>query len=154
MRRFNLAHAAETTALGARLAKLAKPGVVFALIGPLGAGKTCLARGLIEALNPTSADEIVSPTFTLVQTYDTAAGEVWHFDLYRVKHAEEIIELGFEDARAEICIIEWPERLGRYLPAARIDVTLAQAGDGRMAEIVGHGKYADAVKTWSTESEI
>ena len=153
MGRFKLADAAATSALGTRLAKLAKPGVVFTLTGPLGAGKTCLARGLIEALKPSTADEIVSPTFTLVQTYDTAAGEVWHFDLYRVKHAEEAVELGFEDALADICIIEWPEHLERYLPAARIDVSLAQAGDGRVAEVTGQGKYADAVKQWSTESE-
>ena len=148
MRRFRLATADETEALGAALARLAHPGVTFAVAGPLGAGKTCLARGLITALNPTTPEEIISPTFTLVQTYDTAAGPVWHFDLYRLKHAEEAIELGFEDALGEISVIEWPDRLGGFLPADRIDVALAQSGDGREARVTGQGKYADAVRSW------
>jgi tRNA threonylcarbamoyladenosine biosynthesis protein TsaE len=144
--RFQLKTADDTEALGAALAKLAKPGVVFALAGPLGAGKTCLARGLIGALQPDGGEDVVSPTFTLVQTYDTAAGPVWHFDLYRLKHGEEAIELGFEDALVDICVIEWPERLERFLPPARIDVTLAHVGAERTATITGHGKSAEAVK--------
>src|SRR4051812_39574235 len=100
MRAFHLADEAATVALGAALARLAGPRAVFALTGPLGAGKTCLARGLIVALQPLAAEEIVSPTFTLVQTYPIAAGSVWHFDLYRLKQPEEAIELGLEDALA------------------------------------------------------
>ncbi len=148
-RAFFLADETATIALGAALARLAGPRVVFALNGPLGAGKTCLARGLIEALQPVDAEEVVSPTFTLVQTYPTAAGAVWHFDLYRLKHPDEVLELGLEDALAEgIAVIEWPERLGPWLPRNRIDVTLAQDGTGRHATVTGHGKLADAVAAW------
>jgi tRNA threonylcarbamoyladenosine biosynthesis protein TsaE len=150
MRRIPLSTPAATEALGAALAALAQPGVVYALAGPLGAGKTCLARGLIGALHPDAADEIVSPTFTLVQTYDTAKGAVWHFDLYRLKREDEVLELGFEDATADICVIEWPERLGSYLPRDRIDVTLGHAGAERVAEIQGHGKCAAVVNSWNT----
>jgi tRNA threonylcarbamoyladenosine biosynthesis protein TsaE len=150
MRRIPLPTPAATEALGAALAALARPGVVFALAGPLGAGKTCLARGLIGALTPDAAEEIVSPTFTLVQTYDTATGTVWHFDLYRLKREDEVLELGFEDATAEICIVEWPERLGRYLPRDRIDVTLSHVGTERLAVIAGHGKCAAVVNSWNT----
>jgi tRNA threonylcarbamoyladenosine biosynthesis protein TsaE len=124
--------------------------MVFALSGPLGAGKTCLARGLIAGLQPVAADdEVVSPTFTLVQTYPTAAGTVWHFDLYRLKRPEEAVELGLEEALAgDIGVIEWPERLGPWLPADRIDVTLAQEGPGRRATVAGRGKFVDAVAAW------
>ena len=137
-RSLQLASESETLALGASLAEIARPGAVFALSGPLGAGKTCLARGLIGALQPDVTDEIVSPTFTLVQTYETPRGVVWHFDLYRLKAADEIIELGWEDALQDICIIEWPERLGTLLPRDRIDVVLAQDGPGRRATITGN----------------
>lgn len=145
MRRFHLKTPADTEALGRALAKLAQPGTVIALSGPLGAGKTCLARGLIEALQMGRPEDIVSPTFTLAQTYDTAGGQVWHFDLYRLKHPDEVIELGFEDALADICIVEWPERLGRLLPAVRIDVALAHVGAERTATITGHGNRTEAV---------
>jgi tRNA threonylcarbamoyladenosine biosynthesis protein TsaE len=150
LRRFLLATAEDTETFGAALAKLARPGTVFAVSGPLGAGKTCVARGLIRALQPEVPEEIVSPTFTLVQTYDTAAGPVWHFDLYRLKQPEEAVELGYEDALGDICVIEWPERLGRLLPANRIDVALAHAGNARAATIAGHGNRTDAATLLST----
>ena len=145
MQRFHLEDATRTGMLGAGLAALACPGATFAVSGPLGAGKTCLARGLITALKPVTVEEIVSPTFTLVQAYDTAAGPVWHFDLYRLKESSEIIELGLEDALADICIIEWPERMGGYLPAARIDVELAHDGEKRLATITGRGPWGEIV---------
>ena len=149
MRAFLLPDEAATIALGSALSRLAAARSVFALTGPLGAGKTCLARGLIVGLQPLAAEEIVSPTFTLVQTYPTAAGAVWHFDLYRLKQPEEAIELGLEDALAgDIAVIEWPERLGPWLPANRIDVTLAQDGNGRRATVTGRGTFVDAVAAW------
>jgi tRNA threonylcarbamoyladenosine biosynthesis protein TsaE len=154
-----LADESATVAFGAALAMLAKPGLVYALSGPLGAGKTCLARGLIEALQPTDPEDIVSPTFTLVQTYPTAAGTVWHFDLYRLKQPDEVMELGFEDALGtDISLIEWPDRLGGWLPADRIDIVLSQAGSGRRAVVTGRGKHASAVAAWQpdlpNESEL
>ena len=149
MRAFTLATERATLAFGAALSALVRPGAVFAVSGPLGAGKTCLARGLIGALQPDEPEEVVSPTFTLVQTYPTAKGTVWHFDLYRLKQPDDAIELGLEDALAgDISVIEWPDRLGRWLPANRIDVALAQAGTGRGATVEGRGTFADAVRAW------
>jgi tRNA threonylcarbamoyladenosine biosynthesis protein TsaE len=128
-----LADERATLALGARLAGEAARGDVFALKGALGAGKTTLARGFIRALT-TPEEEVPSPTFTLVQGYDSRKGPLWHFDLYRLEDPEEAWELGIEDAFADgISLIEWPERLGPLLPARRRDVTLEMAGIGRRA---------------------
>lgn len=141
----DLADEAATRALGARLARLARPGDVIALAGTLGTGKSTLARAFIRAL--TSEDEEVpSPTFTLVQTYDTACGTVWHFDLYRLEKAEDAFELGIEDAFIDgICLIEWPERLGRLMPRRRLDLGLV-AGDSetaRRATLTSHAQWDD-----------
>jgi tRNA threonylcarbamoyladenosine biosynthesis protein TsaE len=112
-----------TAAFAARVAALARPGDVIALSGELGAGKTSFARTFIRARG--GDDEVPSPTFTLVQTYELPGGAVWHFDLYRLRHAEEAWELGIEDAfRDGISLIEWPERLGGLLPARRLDIAL------------------------------
>lgn len=127
-----------TLAFGAALAGPAKRGSVIALSGPLGAGKTTLARGFIRALAGKD-EEVVSPTFTLVQIYD-APTPIWHFDLYRLYKSEDVLELGLEEAlAAAITVIEWPERLGTSLPAGRLDVTLSAYGTGRQAEIVYRG---------------
>jgi tRNA threonylcarbamoyladenosine biosynthesis protein TsaE len=124
-----------TIALGARLAGLAQPGDVIALRGELGTGKTTLARGFVRALAD-PAEEVPSPTFTLVQTYDTKKGQVWHFDLYRLQDAEDAWELGIEDAFATgISLIEWPERLGALLPARARQVTLEMDGAARRARL-------------------
>lgn len=116
-----------TDRLGAALAAVAQTGDVIALHGELGVGKTRLARGFIGALLG-EPEEVPSPTFTLVQTYDTPRGTVWHFDLYRLTAPEEALELGIEDAFASgISLIEWPDRLATLLPSERLDVTLAFA---------------------------
>jgi tRNA threonylcarbamoyladenosine biosynthesis protein TsaE len=126
-----------TAALGARLAGLVRAGDVICLYGPLGAGKTSLARGLIAALGE---DEAPSPTFTLAQTYDTDP-PLWHFDLYRLTDPDEIWEIGWEEAReSAACLVEWPERLGRHLPADRLDIALSQHGEGRSAALEPHGE--------------
>jgi tRNA threonylcarbamoyladenosine biosynthesis protein TsaE len=119
-----LATEADTKALGQMLARLARPGDVIALWGDLGSGKSTLARAFIRAL--TSPDEDVpSPTFTLVQVYETDAAMLWHFDLYRLEHPDEALELDIEDAFHDgISLIEWPDRLGGYLPKRRLDVRL------------------------------
>jgi tRNA threonylcarbamoyladenosine biosynthesis protein TsaE len=114
-----------TAAFAARVAAVARPGDVIALSGELGAGKTCFARAFIRARSGSgdAAEEVPSPTFTLVQTYDLPGGPVWHFDLYRLRNAEEAWELGIEDAfREGISLIEWPERLGSLLPAQRLGI--------------------------------
>jgi tRNA threonylcarbamoyladenosine biosynthesis protein TsaE len=120
----NLPDEAATGLLAARLASRARKGDVIALKGELGSGKTTFARAFIRARGSAAA-EVPSPTFTLVEVYD-GDPPVWHFDLYRLARAEEIRELGFEEAQAEgIVLIEWPDRLGAGLPSERLEVTLA-----------------------------
>jgi len=112
---------AATAALAARFAAAARPGDVIGLKGELGAGKTSFARAFIRACG--GDGEVPSPTFTLVQVYELSGGGIWHFDLYRLRDPEEAWELGIEDAfRAGISLIEWPERLGRLLPARRLEI--------------------------------
>lgn len=136
-----LSNADATTALGARLAGVLRAGDAICLFGDLGAGKSTLARGLIRAL--TSPDEDVpSPTFTLVQTYDGPAFTIAHFDLYRLKDAAEAYEIGLEEALDEGCaVIEWPERLDGDLPPDRLDIELAVEGEARTARITPHGRF-------------
>ena len=136
-----LADEAATHDLAARIAALARVGDAILLQGGLGAGKTSFARGFLRALGV--AEEVPSPTFTLVQAYDTAKGSVLHFDLYRLKRPEEALELGFEDARAEaILLVEWPERLGRLRPPDALTVALAIDGPhGRVASLSGGGDW-------------
>lgn len=119
-----LADEAATETLGRRLAELARAGDVIALEGPLGAGKTTLARSFIRSLTD-PAEEVPSPTFTLVQTYRGRSGAIAHFDLFRLTRADEALELGIEEAYADgIVLIEWPERLGGALPARRLALRL------------------------------
>lgn len=136
---------AATQRLGGALAALLRPGDVVALYGDLGAGKTALARALIRALpGPDGAaeEEVPSPTFTLVQTYERDPAPVWHFDLYRIENPEEVHELGFSEALAEgIVLIEWPERLGALLPPAALSLTLDYDGEGRTARLDGGGDW-------------
>jgi tRNA threonylcarbamoyladenosine biosynthesis protein TsaE len=111
---------AETEALAATLADVIRPGDVLGLSGNLGAGKTTFARGFVRALT-NATDDVPSPTFTLVQTYDTAKGALWHCDLYRLTKPDDALELGLDEAFAtSICLIEWPERMGQLLPARRL----------------------------------
>ncbi|MCB2106267.1 MAG: tRNA (adenosine(37)-N6)-threonylcarbamoyltransferase complex ATPase subunit type 1 TsaE [Rhodobacteraceae bacterium] len=146
--RIPLPDAPATERLGARLAAVLKPGDVVGLSGDLGAGKTTLARGLIRALTG-SDDDVPSPTFTLVQTYDTPGGEIWHFDLYRLERADDILELGWDDALAEgVSVIEWPERLGHLAPGSMLRVTLTpQTGGGRVATIGGNRAWTGRLDT-------
>ena len=147
-RRIDLPNAAATTALGAALAPHLRRGDLLALGGDLGAGKTTLARGLIRALG--YRGPVPSPTFTLVQHYETDPAPVWHFDLYRLGASDEVIELGIEDAFADgICLIEWPDRLGSWLPAQRIEVHLSDAENGTSRQLRLHavGEAADT-KRW------
>jgi tRNA threonylcarbamoyladenosine biosynthesis protein TsaE len=138
----DLADEAATAALGARLAAVARPRDVLLLHGDLGMGKSALARGFVTGVAP-ETDEVPSPTFTLVQTYPSDRGMIWHFDLYRLKHPDEIWELGFEDALVDgILLIEWPGRLGKLAPRDRLDLTLlpGETPEQRHATLVAAGK--------------
>jgi tRNA threonylcarbamoyladenosine biosynthesis protein TsaE len=116
---------AATAALASRLAALVVPGDIIALKGDLGAGKTSFARAFIRARGGDAHEEVPSPTFTLVQIYQTDAMAIWHFDLYRLEAAEEAWELGIEEAFASgVSLIEWPERLASLLPPRRLEITL------------------------------
>ena len=105
-----LADEKATEQLGATLAARLKPGDVVGLKGELGAGKTTLARAILRAAADDPALIVPSPTFTLVEVYETPRGTYWHFDLYRLETPEQVFELGWEEARAEgIVLLEWPE---------------------------------------------
>ncbi|MGH6956455.1 MAG: tRNA (adenosine(37)-N6)-threonylcarbamoyltransferase complex ATPase subunit type 1 TsaE, partial [Caulobacteraceae bacterium] len=132
---FRLDREADTARLGAAIARELKRHEAVCLSGPLGAGKSTLARGLIRALTG-EATEAPSPTFTLVQTYETRTFAVAHFDLYRLEKPEEALELGLDDTLDEgAAVIEWAEKLGHHLPPDRLDVELQIAGEGRRVRL-------------------
>lgn len=114
----------QTRTLAARLATQAKQGDIYLLNGPLGAGKSVFARAFIQALMGSEMN-VPSPTFTLVQSYESGAGTISHFDLYRLETPEEIYEIGWEEAIATgITIVEWPERLGLLTPSKAITIDI------------------------------
>ena len=116
----------ETIAAAHNLATSLKPGDILCLHGNLGVGKSVFARALIHTLMNDETLEVPSPTFTLLQTYDSQIAPINHYDLYRLKDPQEIYELGWEDSLASsITIVEWPERLGPLTPAQRLDITLS-----------------------------
>ncbi|OHC74725.1 MAG: tRNA (adenosine(37)-N6)-threonylcarbamoyltransferase complex ATPase subunit type 1 TsaE [Rhodospirillales bacterium RIFCSPLOWO2_12_FULL_58_28] len=144
----DLTDEAATDRLAVWLAGMARVGDVIALRGELGCGKTAFARAFIRA-RAKRQEEVPSPTFTLLQTYDLDGGMVHHFDLYRLNAAEEALELGIEEAFAEgISLIEWPERLGGFLPKVRLDVALAYAEkpEARHLTLTGYGDWPDRLK--------
>ena len=122
---------AGTVAFGGRLARALAPGLLLTLTGDLGAGKTTLCRGIVQGLGHSGA--VKSPTYTLVEPYEHTRMTVYHFDLYRLGHPEELELLGFRDyLRGDcLCLVEWPERGGGFLPAADLAITMAMQGDGR-----------------------
>ena len=137
VRMMELGDEAATVALARRIAAVVHAGDVIALAGDLGTGKTRFARAFVDAAVG-DGEEVPSPTFTLVQTYEFPAAVLWHFDLYRIERPEDAWELGLEEALAEgISLIEWPERLGPDLPKRHIAVRLAFGPDAeeRIIEI-------------------
>lgn len=152
--KFDLKSADETASLANILAQKVQAGDTVFLNGPVGAGKTHFARAFVKALLITDED-VPSPTFTLVQTYDTQVGEVWHADLYRLSAEQEIEELGLLDAMLEaVCLIEWPDRLGSYAPkdALNIDIEPTTNLDGRV--LIAHWtdpKWLEKTKGWQND---
>ena len=134
---------AATEALAVRLSEAVSQGDVIALFGDLGMGKSVFARAFIRAYANIDED-IPSPSFTLVQVYAADATPVFHFDLYRLKKSEEVLELGIEEAFAEgISLIEWPDRLGAWMPENRLEVHLTASGreTARRARLIGFGYW-------------
>ena len=143
--RLRLADEAATRRLGAAIAGVLRPGEAVCLSGPLGAGKSTLARALVRALT-TPQEEVPSPSFTLVQFYEGARLKVAHFDLYRLSSPDEAYEIGLDEALEDgAAVIEWPERLEGRLPRHRLDVDIAlsEAGEAREARLAGHGAWRE-----------
>lgn len=136
-----------TDRVGAALGRALVPGDAVLLEGPLGAGKSALARAAIRA-RAGAGTEVPSPTFTLVQIYEAPDATLWHADLYRLGAPDEVIELGldaaFEDA---ICLVEWPERLGPWRPdrALTLRLEMVAGAEGRQLHIAPEGCGWDGV---------
>jgi tRNA threonylcarbamoyladenosine biosynthesis protein TsaE len=132
--------AEETQALGRALMRLLPDGALVALFGDLGAGKTCLVRGMAEAAG--MAERVTSPTFTLVHEY-RGARTVYHLDLYRMSTPDQVLDLGYEDLfdpQDGVCVVEWAERAKGMLPERRLDIHLThEHGDVRRIEIDNRG---------------
>ncbi len=141
----SLSGLAATRRLGAAIARTLRAGDAVLLSGDLGAGKTTLARAILDALGV--REPVPSPTFTLVQTYETAGLIVRHYDLYRIEDEAELDELGLDDALAEgAVLIEWPEHAPSRMPSGALTVALDAAGEtARIARISGPRRFMDAL---------
>ena len=129
--------AAETTALGARIAASLEPPALVLLVGDLGVGKTTLAKGLIEALGAAPPQDVLSPTFSLVHEYE-GDPKVYHLDLYRLSSLPELETLGLEDLwdQRAVVLVEWGEKFDQHLPGNRVEVRLEHAGgDARIGRV-------------------
>ena len=137
----DLADDAATARLGEAVSRTLRTGEAVCLTGPLGAGKSTLARALVRALT-TPDEDVPSPTFTLVQFYETAAFPLAHFDLYRLTSPDEAWEIGLDEALDEgAAVIEWPQRLEGRLPRDRLDIDIVFDGAGRRARLTAHGAW-------------
>jgi len=147
----SLLHTSQTECLACRISNAAAPGDVICLAGDLGSGKTTFARAFIRARAAQAGIEIgdvPSPTFTLVQLYELPGGHIWHFDLYRLNHSHEAMELGIDDAsRNGICLVEWPDRLPELTFSTRLDLTFEFGGpeDTRHVKIIGDGSWRERI---------
>ncbi len=146
---FDVTDLEATQALAARLAGLLGRGDVIALQGTLGVGKTSFARAIIQTLlvREGIADEVPSPTFSLVQQYFLSRFDIWHFDFYRIDNPVEAYELGIEEAFAEgVSLIEWPARIASLLPAERLDIHIST-----QAPMSGQRRFEFTMSpTWET----
>lgn len=124
----------DTKNLAVKFAKIAKRGDVFALYGTLGMGKSVFSRAFIQEL--CKAEDVPSPTFTLLQTYEAPNFDIYHYDLYRLKHPDEVFELGIEDAFYNaVCLIEWPDKMGGYLPKDIFIIEILPFNNGRKIRV-------------------
>lgn len=145
IRTLNIENEKGLAVLAAALSLCLKTGDVVTLAGGLGAGKTAFARALINTLSP-APEEVPSPTFTLVQTYDFEKLSIWHFDLYRLAEKElDILELGWDEARRSgVSLVEWPDRLGSLLPKDRLEINIdfiKGSENSRVFTLIPHGSW-------------
>lgn len=137
----------ETADLARCVSNVLRVGDMIALAGVLGTGKSTFARALIQSFLP--KEEVPSPTFTLVQTYDGPAFRITHSDLYRIKSRSELRELGLDEALEEgVLVVEWPDRMSEQLPADRLDIII-EVDDGveeRRTKLIGRGNWARRIR--------
>lgn len=145
----NIASLGETQAFGRRLGELAFPGMVVALTGPLGSGKTHLVRAVAEGLGVHDSRVVSSPTFVLIQEYQGRL-PIYHFDAYRLRDAAEFFDLGAHEyfEGGGVCLVEWADRVPECLPAEFLGIILEVTGaTSRRLTVEGHGeRYADLVR--------
>ena len=156
-RAIDLADEAATAALGAAIAPALRPGDAIFLRGALGAGKTVLARAVIRVLLGQPEAQVPSPSYTLVNLYESPAGPVWHVDLYRLAgSADELEELGLDEAyETAILLVEWPERMGAAAPDRRLEIALSTHSESaRRAIVTAHGPGWDLVRAALTETRL
>ncbi len=136
-----LATEQKTVTFAEHIAAKLQPGDTILLEGPIGSGKTAFCRAVIRA-RLGRMEDVPSPTFTLVQTYDAPDGDIWHCDLYRLTSTDEVFELGLEDAfETAICLVEWPDRLGEDIPTDALSMQFT-------AEKSGHSVVLTLPDTW------
>lgn len=157
--RIDLADEEATAALAARLAEWLRPGDILTLSGGLGVGKTTFARALMRCLTLDPDLEAPSPTFTLMQIYEGPSYPIVHADFYRIKHADELVNLGWEEAvEGAIVLVEWPQRAMEALGADRLDVAFELAPDlgaeARRATLIGYGRFASRLSRARGVAEI
>ena len=141
-----LAQEAATVALATAIAPLLDRGDTLLLEGEIGAGKSAFARALIRA-RLGRLEDVPSPTFTLVQTYEDPKGDIWHCDLYRLSHPDDALELGLDEAfETAICLIEWPDRLGDEAPRNALLLSFAAGQDAHHIRITGSDRWADRLR--------
>jgi tRNA threonylcarbamoyl adenosine modification protein YjeE len=147
---FPLPDLAATDELARRLAPLLGMKDIVALQGDLGAGKTTFARALLKELSV--GEEVLSPTFTLVQNYEAADFPVYHFDLYRLKNAIELEEIGFDDACGDgLVLVEWPERAAAFMPRDRLELRFDMDAEGlRYVTIEPHGFWQQRLQGFTS----
>ena len=131
-----------TAAFASTIAPLLAAGDTLLLEGNIGAGKSAFARALIRA-RLGRMEDVPSPTFTLVQTYEAADGDIWHCDLYRLSHPDEALELGLDEAfETAICLIEWPDRLGDVAPQTSLHLAFEAGENGHRVTVSGPENWA------------
>jgi tRNA threonylcarbamoyl adenosine modification protein YjeE len=129
----------DTQKFAEHISQTLQKGDCVCLHGDLGAGKTSFSRSLIRHLGESKQD-VPSPTFTLVQFYDVPKFTIWHFDLYRIKHPEEVYELGWEDALHDgVCLVEWPKNAGHLIPEDHIEIEFFFTGNNEEREVTVKG---------------